>query len=60
MNAMKDKTQKKIHFASNDIMRKRSWLSAVLAGENKYTTGTFTQKIKYAESFAGFCAQNNI
>jgi len=60
MNAMKEKTQKKLHFASNDITRKRSWLSAVSAGENKYSTGGFTQKIRYAGSFADFCTQNNI
>ena len=60
MSAMKEETQKKLRFASYDITEKTGRLSAVLAGENEYTTGAFTQKIRYAESFADFCAQNNI
>ena len=60
MSFMKEETQKKLRFASYDITEKNGRLSAVLAGENEYTTGDFTQKIRYAESFADFCAQNNI
>ena len=60
MNAMKEETQKKIRFGSYDMTKKTGRLSAVLAGESIYSTGTFTQKIRYAESFADFCRQNNI
>lgn len=60
MNAMKEETQKKLRFDSYDITEKTGRLSAVLAGEKIYSTGTFTQKIRYAESFADFCTRNNI
>lgn len=60
MTTIKDKTQKKIQFVSYDITEARSWLAAVLSGENNYSIGTFTQKIRYAGSFADFCTQNNI
>ncbi len=60
MNAMKEKTQKKIQFASYDITKDIGWLSAVAAGENRYSLGTFTRKIRYADSFADFCSQNDI
>ena len=60
MIAIKEKTQKKIRFNPYDITEKRRWLLAVLAGERQYSFGTFTQKIRYAESFADFCRQNHI
>ena len=60
MTAIKEKTQNKICFHSYDITEKSSRLSAVLAGESQYSFGSFTQKIRYAESFADFCRQNNI
>ncbi len=60
MTAIKEKTQKKIQFASYDITKEIGWLSAVAAGENRYSLGTFKWKIRYADSFADFCSQNNI
>ena len=58
MNAMKKETQKKIRFDSYDMTEKRNWLQAVIAGEDHYDG--CSQKIRYAESFADFCRQNNI
>jgi hypothetical protein len=60
LTAIKERTQKKIKFNPYDIAEKTSWLSAVLAGESQCSYGTLTQKIRYAESFADFCTQNNI
>ncbi|MBP0967417.1 MAG: hypothetical protein J5722_07275 [Oscillospiraceae bacterium] len=60
MNAIKEETQKKLRFGSYDMTEKTGRLSAVLADETIYSVGTFTQKIRYAESFADFCTQNNI
>ena len=60
ITAIKEKTQKKICFHSYDITEKSSRLSAVLAGESQYSFGAFTQKIRYADSFADFCKQNDI
>jgi hypothetical protein len=60
MNSMYKESNEQIGFESYDITEKRSWLSAVLAGESQYSFDTFTLKIRYAESFADFCKQNNI
>lgn len=65
LSAIKEETQPQIAFAEYDIREKKSWLQDVISGEDHndgigYHGGKFTQKIRYAESFADFCTQNNI
>ena len=60
MHSMYEETNKQIPFVSYNITKKQHWFPAVFAGESQYSFGTFTQKIRYAESFTDFCKQNNI